>query len=95
MTVRLTRRAFVGAAVAAPALAALPISLQSAGAQDAITVTMVTDTAGLGDQNFNDLANAGGDKGRDRSWYRMEGHRVGRHSVLRSEPDCRRRAGPA
>jgi basic membrane protein A len=60
MTVRLTRRAFVGAAVAAPALAALPISLQSVGAQDAITVTMVTDTAGLGDQNFNDLANAGG-----------------------------------
>ena len=60
MTVRLTRRAFVGAAVAAPALAALPISLQSVGAQDGITVTMVTDTAGLGDQNFNDLANAGG-----------------------------------
>lgn len=62
MTVRLTRRAFVGAAVAAPALAALPISLQSVGAQDPITVTMVTDTAGLGDQNFNDLANAGGTK---------------------------------
>jgi basic membrane protein A len=60
MTVRLTRRAFVGVAVAVPALAALPISLQSVGAQDPITVTMVTDTAGLGDQNFNDLANAGG-----------------------------------
>lgn len=60
MTVRLTRRTFVGAAVAAPALAALPMSFQSVGAQDAITVTMVTDTAGLGDQNFNDLANAGG-----------------------------------
>lgn len=61
MTVRLTRRAFVGAAVAAPAVAALPISLQGVGAQDAgFTVTMVTDTAGLGDQNFNDLANAGG-----------------------------------
>ena len=61
MTVRLTRRAFVGAAVAAPALAALPISLQSIGAQDAgFIVTMVTDTAGLGDQNFNDLANGGG-----------------------------------
>ncbi len=54
------RRAFVGAAVAAPAMAALPISLQFAGAQDAIVATMVTDTAGLGDQNFNDLANAGG-----------------------------------
>jgi basic membrane protein A and related proteins len=60
MTVRLTRRVFVGAAVAAPALAALPISLQFAGAQDTIVATMVTDTAGLGDQNFNDLANAGG-----------------------------------
>ncbi len=36
MTVRLTRRGFVGAAVAVPALAALPISLQGVGAQDAI-----------------------------------------------------------
>src|SRR5215203_1240464 len=61
MTVRLTRRAFVGAAVAAPALEALPISMQPVGAQEGgFTVTMVTDTAGLGDQNFNDLANAGG-----------------------------------
>ena len=60
MTIRLTRRGFVGAAVAAPALAALPISLRGVAAQDGIVVTMVTDTAGLGDQNFNDLANAGG-----------------------------------
>lgn len=61
MSIRLTRRGFVGAAVAVPALAALPISLRGAAAQgDGITVTMVTDTAGLGDQNFNDLANAGG-----------------------------------
>ena len=60
MTFRLTRRGFVGAAAAVPALAALPISLQGVGAQDGIVVTMVTDTAGLGDQNFNDLANAGG-----------------------------------
>lgn len=60
MTVRLTRRSFMGAAAAVPALAALPISLQGAAAQDSIVVTMVTDTAGLGDQNFNDLANAGG-----------------------------------
>ena len=29
-------------------------------AQDAIVATLVTDTAGIGDQNFNDLANAGG-----------------------------------
>jgi basic membrane protein A len=62
MTVRLTRRGFVGAAVAVPALAAIPVSLQGVGAQDGIVVTMVTDTAGLGDQNFNDLANAGGEK---------------------------------
>lgn len=62
MTVRLTRRGFVGAAVAVPALAALPLSLRGVGAQDSIIVTMVTDTAGLGDQNFNDLANAGGTK---------------------------------
>jgi basic membrane protein A len=62
MTVRLTRRGFVGAAVAVPALAALPMSLQGVGAQDAITATMVTDTNGLGDQNFNDLANGAGEK---------------------------------
>jgi basic membrane protein A len=62
MTIRLTRRGFVGAAVAVPALAALPISLHGVGAQDGIVVTMVTDTAGLGDQNFNDLANAGGEQ---------------------------------
>jgi basic membrane protein A len=62
MTVRLTRRGFVGAAVAVPAVAALPISFRGVAAQDPIVVTMVTDTAGLGDQNFNDLANAGGQK---------------------------------
>lgn len=31
-------------------------------AQDAIVATLVTDTAGIGDQNFNDLANAGGER---------------------------------
>ena len=60
MTVRLTRRAFVGAAVAAPALAAPPFPLHSVGAQDATPAPMLPDAAGLGDQNFNDLANAGG-----------------------------------
>ncbi len=32
------------------------------GAQDDVVVTMVTDTAGLGDQNFNDLAKRGLDR---------------------------------
>jgi basic membrane protein A len=32
------------------------------GAQDSLVVTMVTDTAGLGDQNFNDLAKRGLDR---------------------------------
>ncbi len=31
-------------------------------AQDATIATLITDTAGIGDQNFNDLANAGGVK---------------------------------
>lgn len=30
-------------------------------AQDSVTATLVTDTAGIGDQSFNDLANAGGE----------------------------------
>jgi len=36
-----------------------------AAAQDDIVVTMVTDTAGLGDQNFNDLAFRGGTQAAD------------------------------
>jgi len=56
----LSRRSLVKASVAAGALAAVPFSLTSVGAQDKVVVTMVTDTAGLGDQNFNDLANKGG-----------------------------------
>lgn len=31
-------------------------------AQDTVVATLVTDTAGIGDQNFNDLANAGGER---------------------------------
>jgi len=57
---RLNRRRFVGMSLAIPAFAALPISLRGVSAQGSITVTMVTDTAGLGDQNFNDLADKGG-----------------------------------
>jgi basic membrane protein A len=51
----LSRRVVVKIAAASPLALALGRA-RSVGAQDAIVVTMVTDTAGLGDQNFNDLA---------------------------------------
>lgn len=58
---RLDRRRFLiaagGAAMAAPMLTRL-----DASAQDAIAVTMVTDTAGIGDESFNDMALAGGER---------------------------------
>jgi basic membrane protein A and related proteins len=57
---RLSRRTFVGGALAAPAVAAVPFGQRGVAAQDQIVATMITNTAGLGDQNFNDLANAGG-----------------------------------
>ena len=57
----LSRRTIVKAGLAAPALALLPaVAARDAAAQDSVVITMVTDTAGLGDQNFNDLANRGG-----------------------------------
>jgi basic membrane protein A len=56
----LSRRSLVKGSLVAGAATALPLSYQSAFAQDAIVVTMVTDTAGIGDQNFNDLAIRGG-----------------------------------
>lgn len=46
-------------AAALPALGVLGASSQRVSAQDEIVVTMVTDTAGLGDQNFNDLGYRG------------------------------------
>lgn len=61
---RINRRRLViagsTAAVAAPFL-----SRTGAFAQDAITATMVTDTAGIGDQSFNDMANEGGTRAQD------------------------------
>ena len=54
------RRLLVGSAAAAT-LAPM-LKLGSVAGQDDIVVTGVTDTAGLGDQNFNDLANAGGQR---------------------------------
>jgi basic membrane protein A and related proteins len=60
-TSRFDRRRFVlaagGAVIAAPALSTL-----GAQAQDSLVVTMVTDTAGIGDESFNDLALAGGER---------------------------------
>jgi basic membrane protein A len=58
----LTRRIVMKSAAMAPAVVLLPTALRGASAQDKTTVTMVTDTAGLGDQSFNDLADKGGKK---------------------------------
>lgn len=57
-----SRRFVVKAAAGAAAVAAFGLPAVRAAAQDAKTVTMVTDTAGLGDQNFNDLAKKGLDQ---------------------------------
>ena len=56
----LVRRFALALLLLAPLMAALPVL--GAGAQDQLVVTMVTDTAGLGDQNFNDLAKRGLDR---------------------------------
>lgn len=64
LTSRLNRRQLViagGVAVAAaPMLGRIGVS-----AQDAIVATLVTDTAGIGDQSFNDMANEGGLRAQD------------------------------
>jgi basic membrane protein A len=59
---RLTRRRFAALSLTGTAAMVLPLGLarQRVLAQSEIVITMVTDTAGLGDQNFNDLANKGG-----------------------------------
>jgi len=62
LNAKLSRRTIVKSSLIAPAVAMLPVGLQGVAAQDTITATMVTDTAGLGDQNFNDLANKGGER---------------------------------
>jgi basic membrane protein A len=58
---RMTRRPVLGAFVMAPVVAALA-RVPAVRAQEPIVVTMVTDTNGLGDQNFNDLAKRGLDR---------------------------------
>ncbi|HEU0116411.1 MAG TPA: BMP family ABC transporter substrate-binding protein [Thermomicrobiales bacterium] len=59
-SVLLNRRSVVASLLAVSAATAFGVRL--AGAQNQMTVTMVTDTAGLGDQNFNDLAKRGLDE---------------------------------
>lgn len=59
-SVRMQRRPLLAAMAAAPFAGAL--SRVPALAQEPVVVTMVTDTAGLGDQNFNDLAKRGLDQ---------------------------------
>ncbi len=58
-TSAMVRRVALAVAFLAPMFAALVVETPVSRAQDPITVTMVTDTAGLGDQNFNDLAHEG------------------------------------
>jgi basic membrane protein A len=60
-SVRMKRRPLLAAMAMAP-VAGLMTRVPTAQAQDPMVVTMVTDTAGLGDQNFNDLAKRGLDR---------------------------------
>ncbi len=60
---RLNRRRLIAASGGAVLGATLLGTGSSVAAQDSdVVATLVTDTAGIGDQNFNDLANAGGPK---------------------------------
>lgn len=61
MNRHIDRRQFV-LATGGAALAASFLSRMDVSAQDSIVATMVTDTAGIGDQNFNDLALEGGER---------------------------------
>src|SRR5215211_9440030 len=60
-SVHMKRRPLLAAVAMAP-VAGMMVRLPAVHAQDSIVVTMVTDTAGLGDQNFNDLAKRGLDR---------------------------------
>ena len=60
-SVRMKRRPLLAAMAMAP-VAGVLMRVPAVHAQDPIVVTMVTDTAGLGDQNFNDLAKRGLDQ---------------------------------
>ena len=60
-SVRMKRRPLLAALAMAPFAGAVA-RVPTVRAQDPVEVTMVTDTAGLGDQNFNDLAKRGLDQ---------------------------------
>jgi basic membrane protein A len=60
-SVRMKRRPLLAAMAVAP-VAGMMTRVPAVHAQDPIVVTMVTDTFGLGDQNFNDLAKRGLDR---------------------------------
>jgi basic membrane protein A and related proteins len=60
-SVRMKRRPLLAAMAIAPVAGAMA-RVPAAHAQDPIVVTMVTDTLGLGDQSFNDLAKRGLDR---------------------------------
>lgn len=61
---RLNRRQLVIAGSAA-AVAVPMLNRAGVSAQDTVVVTMVTDTAGIGDQSFNTMANEGGLRAQD------------------------------
>jgi basic membrane protein A and related proteins len=63
-SVRMKRRPLLAAMAMAP-IAGIMTRVPAVQAQDPIVVTMVTDTAGLGDQSFNDLAKRGLDRAVD------------------------------
>ena len=60
-SVRMKRRPLLAAMAMVP-VASVMTRMPDVHAQDPIVVTMVTDTFGLGDQNFNDLAKRGLDR---------------------------------
>src|SRR5215213_10039465 len=60
-SVRMKRRPLLAAMAMGP-IAGIMTRVPTVQAQDPIVVTMVTDTFGLGDQNFNDLAKRGLDR---------------------------------
>lgn len=65
-TRRFSRRTTLRGLALAPLLSVPMLTATNrAAAQDDVVVTMVTDTAGLGDQNFNDLAFRGGTQAAD------------------------------
>ena len=66
---RISRRTVLGGLALAPALAAVGLSGLRGNAQDGGQITMVTDTAGIGDGNFNDLAWLGCQQAGDQFGY--------------------------